>query len=235
MNAAFRRRAQHDALLGAARPVRGSIFLGGAPSLGVAWTIGCLLSGCAVGQGEGQVRSSALEVAGCVSGPFDLEPTFFASNPSGDAQLITLQAGDKLFDQADGVTIAVYETSSVRQLLGRALEVRLPQGVNPPGAAVLAQEQGLVALTLSLNESCHEQDVSLHAVSGTMTFDALFSGDLSDRARSERWIEGSFDVLLADPRELPLDGSEPDPALLSPLSGSFRFLFRQGTMAQPFP
>lgn len=196
---------------------------------------GLLVVGCVVGDGEGVVTSSRLEVPGCVSGPFELVPTFFASNPSGDAQLITLQRGDKIFDLADGVTIAVYDSSTVRESLGQPLEVRLPQGVNPPGAAVSAREPGLVALTLSLNESCHEQDVSLHAISGTMTFDALFSGDLSDRARSDRWIEGSFDVLLADPRELPLDGSQPDRGLLSRLEGRFRFLFRRGAMAQPFP
>jgi len=192
--------------------------------------------GCAVGTGEGEVTSDHLYVEGCVDGPFDLEPDFFASNPRLDTQLISIQNGDRMQDLADGILISVYEVSTIiDEHLGEAVEVRLPNGVAAPGHPASGEETPLVSLTVYLNDSCHEQDVSLQAISGTITFDALFSGDLSDRKKSERLIEGSFDVTVADPRRLPADGSEPDPALLSQVQGSFRFYFRRGPEAQPFP
>jgi hypothetical protein len=58
---------------------------------------------------------------------------------------------------------------------------------------------------------------------------------LSDRKKSERLIEGEFDVMVADPRLLPADGSDPDPSLLSRLEGDFSFYFRRASSAQPFP
>lgn len=193
-------------------------------------------SGCAVGKGEGEVTSDHLYAPGCADGPFDLQPDFFASTPSLDTQLINLKRGDRMQDLSDGVLISVYEVSTlIEEHLDEAVEVRLPPGVSPPGHAASEQETPLVALTVYLNDSCHEQDISLQAISGTITFHALFSGDLSDRKKDERWIEAEFDVTVADPRLLPADGSDPDPVLLSQVTGNFSFYFRRGPGAQAFP
>jgi hypothetical protein len=194
------------------------------------------LTGCAVGQGEGQVISERLYAKGCVDGPFDLRPDFFASTPHLDTQLITLRRGDKMEDLSDGVLISVYQIDTiVDQYLGQPVEVRLPAGVSAPGHAPSEQANPLVSLTLYLNDSCHEQDISLQAISGSITFDSLFPGDLSDRKKEHRLIEGRFDVTVADPRLMPADGSSPDPEIVSQVQGSFRFFFRRGTTAQAFP
>jgi hypothetical protein len=193
-------------------------------------------SGCAVGRGEGEVSSERLYAKGCVDGPFELRPDFFASDPSRNTQLITLRHGDKMLDLSDGVLISVYQVDTiVEQFLGEPVEVGLPAGVAAPGHLPSQEENPLVSLTLYLNDSCHEQDVSLQAISGTITFDSLFSGDLSDRKKSHRLIEGQFDVTVADPRLLPADGSDPDPDILSQVQGSFSFYFRRGSSAQAFP
>jgi len=198
--------------------------------------LGAAALGCGVSHGEGEVSSDHLYAADCIDGTFDLGHEYFALNPELDTQLITLQHGDRLHDLSDGVLISVYQVSNIiDEHLGQAVEVALPPGVTPPGHAPSEQELPFAALTLYLNDSCHEQDVSLQAISGTITFDALFSGDLSDRKKSERLIEAQFDVVVADPRLLPADGSDPDPSLLSEVQGSFRFYFRRGPTAQPFP
>jgi hypothetical protein len=188
-----------------------------------------------VGKGDGQVASDHLFSPGCVDGPFDLEPTFFGAQPDQNMQTISIRRGDKMEDISDGIAIVVYDVAEVRQRLGEPLAVALPPGVHPPGHAVEAVvDPPLVALTLFLNDSCREQDVSLSAVSGTMTFTALYSGQ-PGASKEERLIEAVFDVQVTDPRELPPDGSEPDPATLSQLEGDFRFYFRLGQPAQPFP
>ncbi len=198
--------------------------------------LGALTLGCGVSRGDGEVWSDHLYAADCVDGAFDLRPDYFASNPELDTQLITLQHGDRLHDLSDGVLISVYQVSNIiEEHLGQAVEIRLPPGVSPPGHAASEEELPFAALTLYLNDSCHEQEVSLQAISGTITFDALFSGDLSDRKKSQRLIDAQFDVVVADPRLLPADGSEPDAALLGHVQGSFRFYFRRGPTAQPFP
>lgn len=191
---------------------------------------------CAVGHGEGEVTSEHLYAPGCADGPFDLKPDFFASTPKLDTQLISMRRGDRMQDLSDGVLISVYEVSTIiDEHLGEPVQVRLPAGVRAPGHAPSLQETSLVALTVHLNDSCHEQNISLQAISGTMTFHALFSGDLSDRKKDERLIEGEFAVTVADPRLLPADGSEPDPKLLSQVTGNFSFYFRRGSGAQAFP
>lgn len=208
----------------------------GAAALAAGFAWASVALGCAVAQGEGDVTSDHLYSEGCVDGPFDLDPDYFASSPELDTQLITVQRGDRLHDLSDGILISVYDVSAIiDEHLGQPVVVRLPSGVNPPGHAPSEQEVPLVALTLYLNDSCHEQDVSLQAIDGTITFAALFSGDLSDRKESDRLIAAEFEVTVADPRLLPADGSAPDPALISRVRGSFRFYFRRGPSAQPFP
>lgn len=203
------------------------------------------LSSCAVGRGEGSVTSEHLFSEGCADGPFDLEPNFFASNPFENTQQIRIQRGDKLQETSDGVLISIQDVAAIRGdedapgMLGQALRVALPVGVTPPGVPEVADANpALVNMTLYLNDSCHEQDVSLQAISGTITFDSLFSGDITERSSEDRQIEATFDVIFADPRDIVAGGTSVEDIpteLQSRVIGSMSFLFRRGQPAQPFP
>lgn len=206
-----------------------------ARSLGALGLCSGLFLGCSLGPGEGEVTSERLVAPGCVDGPFDLNPTFFSVNPDENEQTIRIQRGDKLQDISDGVVIALYDVDAVLARLGQPIPVALPPGVNPPGHAVEAvNDPTLVALSLLLNDSCHEQDVSLQAISGSITFDELWDGQPRAKKR-DRLIEAEFSVQVADPRKLPPDGSEPDSSWVSQVDGHFRFYFRRGQPNQPFP
>lgn len=208
--------------------------LSGAPPL--VFVTACLFFGCALMTGDGMVQSAQLFAPGCIDGPFLLEPTHFASKPAENTQLITLQRGRRPQDLADGVLVAVYDVAAVREQLGQPVPVALPAGVTPPGHAMrTVTEPPPLALTLFLNDSCHEQDVALHAISGTMTFSALFDGKSGHHTKQERLIQARFSVQVADPRLLPADGSAAEPGLVSELEGDFSFYYRAGQPAQPFP
>jgi len=225
----------------------------------------CLLAlsvstGCSfVGEGEGEVTSANLVVPDCWQGPYDLKPDFFAAVPYRDTLQVRIQRGSDLQEVSDGVAVLVNEVSAIRpikctldsdcasgdcadgtcngpDLRGTALDVGLPpkllaeiapgvpQGPPPP-----------VSLALYLQFSCHNQNVVLYAVDGTITFDALFSGDPNESEGAEKLTDAHFEVTVADPREA-LPGTLDIPAeKTSPLEGWFRFHFQRGQPGQPFP
>jgi hypothetical protein len=199
--------------------------------------LGATATGCDVGQGEGWVRSDLLAVPDCWSGPFDLQPDFFGTVPYRDTQQIRIQRGSDQPEVSDGVAIQVNATGAIReQQLGQALDVGLSpelwSDINPtavPGPAPL------VNLALYLQFSCHNQNIVLYGVGGTVTFSALFSGDPIESSGSEKLTEASFDVQVADPRDAPPGSTEIPAEKLTPLQGYFRFHFVRGQPAQPFP
>lgn len=203
------------------------------------------LFGCQIGRGSGEVVSDHLVAAGCADGPFDLAPTFFSSNPFENTQVIRIQHGEALAERSDGLSISLPDVLAISGSddspgrLGEPLPVALPVGVAPPGVPVMPNaEPPLATMTLYLNDSCHEQDVTLEAISGTIQFEHLFNGDLKERAKEERLIVGSFDVMFANPRDIPPGGTSVDeiPAeLQSRVTGNFDFYFRRAQPAQPFP
>jgi len=69
----------------------------------------------------------------------------------------------------------------------------------------------------------------------TITFTSLFDGNPAEANAAQRLIEGSFDLYLADPREICSGGSGPPPPCRGHLTGTFRFYFQRGRPAQPFP
>ncbi len=219
-----------------------------------------LTTGCSfVGEGEGEVTSAALGVPDCWQGLYDLEPDFFAAVPYRDTLQIRIQRGSDLEEVSDGVAVLVNEVSAVRPTncvldsecssgdcaggictgpdqRGTALEVGLPpkllaeiapgvpQGAPPP-----------VSMALYLQFSCHNQNAVLYAMSGTITFDALFSGDPNESEGAEKLTDAYFSVIIADPRDAVPGTLDIPESKTSPLEGWFRFHFQRGQPGQPFP
>lgn len=150
-------------------------------------------------------------------------------------------------------------------LLGKPLAVALPPEVTPPGVPVKpTPDPALVQFSLYLQRSCRPEVPALYAVSeattnadgscdaatltaakdcaatppkrkSTITFQHLFNGDPEEPDADKRLSEASFDVYLADPREICPGGGGPPPPCRGHISGSFRFYFTRGRPAQAFP
>lgn len=205
-----------------------------------------LLAGCAVGEGEGSVKSDRLFVEDCWNGTFDLKPDFFAANPdnAGDSLMIRVQRGDNIEEQSDGLLILVNQLSRVRKQISESttgeatLKVGLPPGVSPPGVPIKAtQDPPLVSLALYLYKSCHTQNSTVYSTSGSITFRSLFSGDTEETNADERLTDADFSATFSDPRLLAPSSSRAPPEgvdVESQVSGSFRFYFQRGQPAQPF-
>jgi hypothetical protein len=187
-------------------------------------------------EGQGEAKSDWLRAGRCFEGPYDLQPTFFASNPFQNTQMLRLQRTNDLTENADGVLVLVDDVTRVRASLGTSLRIGLPPEVTPPGTPVVADpDPPFVHMALYLQETCHRENVTLYATEGTITFDALFSGDLNEDEADEKRSEGRFDVVIGDPRDAPAGGGAIPEGLSSRLTGSFRFYFQRGQPAQPFP
>jgi hypothetical protein len=235
------------------------------PAGGTVWVTGSALIccwialGCSVGEGSGTVSSDRLFVRDCWQGEFDLRPTFFGANPFRDTMSIRVQRGGQIEDISDGVIVLINDTEFVRENLGARLQLGLPVGVRPTGIPVGALQNGSrVHLTLYLNDTCHLQNVGLHAVDGWIRFDSLFSGNLNEDRSDRRRTRAEFEAVVVDPRDAEPVGTvaaaEFDAGLegegvvagtlgsfeypaerVSILRGSFEFFFHRGAPAQPFP
>ncbi|MEB2311851.1 MAG: hypothetical protein OZ921_06715 [Sorangiineae bacterium] len=196
------------------------------------------LLGCTAGEGEGWVRSERLFIEDCWNGKFDLKPDFFAANPSRDTQMIRVQRGDNIEEMSDGLMAVVTDVGAIRRgMLGQALSVGLPVGVHPPGTGLPttpSADPPRVSLALYLHDTCHGQNGTLYSIDGTITFNALFSGDRNESSADERLTDAEFEATFADPRDLQPDGTYP-PERTSTVRGWFRFFFQRGQPAQPFP
>ena len=213
--------------------------------------LGAWLVACTTGEGTGSVRSDRLVVGHCWDGPFDLEPTFFASAPFEDSQQIRIQRGDRLAGASDGLLILVNDVARIRsEQLGKPIPLGLPIGVTPPGLPRrVATDSPQVSLTLYLYDTCHLQNGAVHSVGGTITFQSLFSGNRNENDSQDRLTEAQFEAIVADPREgTPVtagdggnagDGGitavEYPEGRTSTVVGEFRFFFQRGVPAQPFP
>jgi hypothetical protein len=210
----------------------------------------CLLA-CTTGEGDGYVRSDALFVEDCWSGPFDLQPSFFGANPYRQEELlIRVQRGDNLQEVSDGLTVLVSDVQGIRSCIddaggtdgsgaesgGCSVEVGLPPGVTPSGISMQPDpEPPQVSLALYLHATCHHQNGTIYAIDGAITFASLFSGNPNETVADDRLTDATFeDVLFADPRDMASDGTI-DPSRTSRVDGHFRFFFQRGQPAQPFP
>ena len=69
----------------------------------------------------------------------------------------------------------------------------------------------------------------------TITFQHLFNGNPEEPDADKRLSEATFDLYLADPREICAGGLGPPPPCRGHVQGSFRFYFERGRPAQAFP
>jgi hypothetical protein len=69
----------------------------------------------------------------------------------------------------------------------------------------------------------------------SIVFRSLFDGDPAESDASKRLTDASFELFLADPREICPGGLGPPPRCRGYLTGDFRFYFQRGRPAQPFP
>lgn len=203
-----------------------------------------LLGGCTfVGQGEGEVTSDRLLAPTCWEGAYDLEPSFFATVPFRDEQQIRVQRGGDFVEVSDGVDILVNDVPSIREgMLGQPINVGLPlQLLKEVDPSITNAPDPQVSLSLYLLFSCHNQNIVLYAIDGTITFDALFSGDPNESQGSNKLTDARFEVTLADPRDAILEGTPRQGNIIVPadktstLTGWFRFNFQRGQPGQPFP
>lgn len=203
-----------------------------------------LLAACTTGEGTGSVKSDRLYIENCWDGPFDLRPTFFGTTPFSDTQEIRIQRGDRLVEVSDGVELLVSDVQKIRANPGQAVSIGLPVGVRPPGFPIVVQANPpLVSLTLYLYATCHVQNGAAYAVSGSITFSSLFSGDRNETSADARLTEASFEALVANPHDGvvaadPATGQATvtyPPDKTSTVTGNFRFFFERGVPAQPFP
>ena len=125
---------------------------------------------------------------------------------------------------------------------GATFSVALTPGIIPPGSPsqppqALIDNPPIVHMALYLQRSCHNQNIVLYAVSGTITFTAVFDGDPNETQADEKLTDATFDVQVGDIRDTPFGEYAGDvpPGLQSRVTGSFRFYFERGQPAQPFP
>jgi hypothetical protein len=69
----------------------------------------------------------------------------------------------------------------------------------------------------------------------TITFTSLFDGNPDETVAAKRLNTGTFDVYLADPRDVCPGGGGPPPRCRGHLTGNFNFYFERGRPGQPFP
>lgn len=132
--------------------------------------IGAGAASCTEGSGSGYV-SGTLDVPSCWSGPFNLQPNFFAAIPYQNTLELRIQNGSDQEAFSDGVEILVDDLSAIRgtasqpSLYGDPLIVALPVGVAPPGVPISANaDPAIVNLTLSLQRTCQAESVALYAL-----------------------------------------------------------------------
>lgn len=134
---------------------------------------------------------------------------------------------------------------------GSPVEEEFGEGCGPKGApgqvgscdlAPLERgdpEEGpaLVHMGLYLQQTCHNQNIVLYAVKGSIMFQTLFSGDPNESDATKKLTQAIFDVQMGDLQEVP-PGAPADAVpeeKLTRLRGCFRFYFERGQPGQPFP
>ena len=173
--------------------------------------------GCAKASGEGQASGLVwAPECGLEARPYDLNPTFFAMQPSFSVEIIDIvvQRGSDQRVYSDYLSVFIRDPEMLKEsMLGTEIELG---GLAAP-----------VEMTLSLNATCagvSRIPVVYGAVSGTIRFDQLFVPWLDNETEETAAVFN--DVVLVDPQE-------PDERRAE-ISGDFSFLFERGLPPQLF-
>lgn len=103
------------------------------------------------------------------------------------------------------------------------------------GASEAGAEAGSTGDAASPGERGEAGTSSPAIGTSTIVFNDLFDGNSDESDAAKRLTDATFDLYLADPREICSGGLGPPPPCRGHLSGSFRFYFERGRPAQPFP
>lgn len=176
-----------------------------------------LAVGCAKGSGEGDAVGQVWAPDCGLNGePFELNPDFFAMQPSRSVEIIDIvvQHGSQLQSFSDGIAVFIRDPESLKDsMLGTDIEFQL---LNSP-----------VEMTLYLNHTCPgiaRIPVVYTAISGTIRFDALYVPWLENETKETAAIFTDVELV---------DTSEPE-RRRAILSGDFTFLFERGLPPQLF-
>lgn len=186
-------------------------------SIGV-WLLGALLfAGCAKGGGEGNAVGQVWAPdCGLDGQPFELNPSFFAMQPSASVEVIDIvvQRGSDLPSFSDGIAVFIAEPEMLKDsMLGTELDFELLESP--------------VEMTLYLNATCPglvELPVVYRAVSGTIRFDELYVPWVDNETKETSAVFTNVELV---------DNQDPEERRAR-LDGSFRFLFERGMPAQLF-
>ena len=134
--------------------------------------------------------------------------------------------------QNDGL-YAMDAVSGVDPMTGECVR---PEGGAPPLACAGSLDGGAGTTgTERRRGRPAAQGVSGTIGTSTITFTSLFDNNPDESNASLRLSEGSFNLYLADPRDICPGGLGPPPPCEGHLQGTFRFYFQRGRPAQPFP
>ena len=175
-----------------------------------------VLAGCAKGSGEGQAVGPVWAPDCGLEGTlYQLNPTFFAMQPSTSVEIIDIvvQRGSDLKTYSDGISVFIRDPELVKEsMLGMEIELG---GLAAP-----------IEMTFYLNATCpgiSRIPVVYGSASGTIRFDSLFVPWLDNENQETSAV--FTDVVFVD---------QQDPERRAILNGDFRFLFEAGLPTQYF-
>ncbi|MFA9470230.1 MAG: hypothetical protein ACERNK_06650 [Deltaproteobacteria bacterium] len=176
-----------------------------------------LAAGCAKGTGEGNAIGQVWAPDCGLNGePFELNPDFFAMQPSASVEIIDIivQRGSDIQSYTDGISVFIRDPQMVKEsMLGAEIDLG---GLAAP-----------VEMTLYLNATCPgiaRLPVVYGAASGTIRFDELYVPWMHNE--TEETFAVFTNVVLVDNK----DADE----RRAVLDGEFRFLFEEGLPTQYF-
>ncbi len=164
-----------------------------------------------------------------VASPAGVHLTLYLAR-SCHTQNVALYALDRVSVNADGSCDAVAGGTEPRAC--QALQPATVDG----GAADAASPDATVPEAGAAADAGASASAPAPTIrSSTVTFTSLFDGDPDEDIAAKRLNEGTFDVYLADPRDICPGSLGPPPRCRGHLTGSFKFYFQRGRPAQPFP
>jgi hypothetical protein len=185
--------------------------------LGALVVCALLAAGCAKGSGEGSAVGQVWAPdCGLDGQPFDLNPDFFAMQPSASVEIIDIvvQRGSDLQSFSDGISVFIRDPETLKEsMLGT--EIDLGGLVSP------------VEMTLFLNATCPglaRIPVVYAAVSGTIRFEELYVP----------WMHNDTEETVAVFTNVELVDNKDPGERRAVLDGDFSFLFERGLPTQYF-